>query len=446
MKVSGWGNYPVIDSCQYWPRTEQEALASMEGADSVLGRGLGRSYGDASLNGQRMINCSKYRAMLQFDEESGLLVAEAGVSLEAILETFLPRGWFLPVTPGTKFVSLGGAVASDVHGKNHHVAGSFCNYVKWLDVFTPISGIVRCSATEEPDLFYATCGGSGLTGLILRVALYLVRVPSAYIAQTTIKAGNIFEIMDIFEGNEVTPFSVAWIDCLKSGSALGRSIFMGGRFATIEEVATKARNNSFSLKKKNQLTVPFNFPSFLLNSLSVKAFNALYYGKAKAGSNQSIVDYNSFFYPLDSIHHWNRIYGKRGFTQYQFVLPLEASRQALPQIMTKIAASGLGSFLAVLKLFGDQPSYKGNLSFPARGYTLALDFPISKTLFPVLNELDAIVIDCGGRHYLSKDIRLSRDAFQKGYVAELDTFKEIKNRFDPSALFTSLQSCRLGIA
>ncbi len=443
MQLSNWGNYPKIETTMLSPATIealcQEALAS----NSVLARGLGRCYGDSACNDTLVLSCLRLQHMLSFDDSSGVLVAEAGVSLAEIVDCFAPRGWFLPVTPGTKFVTLGGAIASDVHGKNHHVTGTFGQHVLWMDVLTAEKGIVRCSCEEHTDLFHATCGGQGLTGIVLRVALQLVRIPSVWIEQHTVKAKNLFEIMQAFEEYKHSPYSVAWIDCLQKGKHLGRSVLMYGDFLHRKALTGKHALNATALPKKAPLSVPFDFPSMALNSFSVRAFNALYYGKAPQGHAQSVVSYNTFFYPLDSIDMWNRIYGKRGFTQYQFVVPKESAAEALQKILQKIAHSGQGSFLAVLKLFGKQQNPQGNISFPSEGYTLALDFPITKTLFPLLNELDAMVLDYGGRHYLTKDARMSATTLRRGYGEKLDEFLEIKHKWDPKVLFKSTQAQRL---
>lgn len=443
MKITGWGNYPVIESTSASPSGELRLREVMAAAASAIAYGLGRSYGDSALNPELTVCSSHMNMMLNFDESEQVLTAEAGVSLAEIVDVFLPRGYFVPVTPGTKFITLGGAIASDVHGKNHHVAGTFARHVLWMDIWTPSAGVVRCSEDSNQDLFYASCGGQGLTGFIVRAAIRLERVPSAHISQTTVKAKNLTEIMDIFDKYAELPYSVAWIDCLKSGQGLGRSVFMGGDFAAIDELPRKLGESPFSVESKMRLTVPFNFPSFVLNGLTTKTFNAFYYGKAPNGSSSSIVDYNTFFYPLDSIHNWNRIYGRRGFIQYQFVIPQSAAAEGLPKILRRIVEAGQGSFLAVLKLFGSQPEHWGNLSFPCRGYTLALDFPVGHRLFPLLDELDRMVINYGGRHYLSKDARLSPEVFGESYGARPDEFKVIKKKWDPDNIFRSMQSDRL---
>lgn len=444
MIVTSWNNYPKIDTTLKFMHSQGDVFKNLEVLQfNTIARGNGRCYGDGATNPHIVLSTLTLDKMLDFDEESGLLIAEAGVTLADIVDTFSPRGWFLPVTPGTKLITLGGAVASDVHGKNHHVAGTFGQHILWLDIITAEKGLVRASLQENTDLFHATCGGQGLTGIIVQLALQLVKIPSTWIKQYSVKAKNLTEIMEAFEQYESSPFSVAWIDCIKTGADMGRSILMCGDFACKEELRPEFSGKELNAKRPRTLSIPFDFPSIALNPFSVKAFNALYYGKAPAGTKESFVSYNTFFYPLDSIDMWNRIYGKRGFLQYQFVLPKEAGKEGLPFILDRIAKSGLGSFLAVLKLFGKQENPKGNISFPTEGYTLALDFPISKKLFPLLDELDAIVLDYGGRHYLTKDARMASDTFKKGYGTLLDDFLEVKAAWDPKGIFSSSQWQRL---
>lgn len=454
MKVSGWGRYPVIDTKMTFAHSISalEDLWAQNGAHAgmehnAIARGNGRSYGDSALNAHQIISTLGFNLMESFDEASGLLVAGAGVLLSEIIDTFLPRGWFLTVSPGTKLVSLGGAVGSDVHGKDHHVHGSFAQSLAFIDVVTPDQGLLRCSPTEHSELFHATTGGMGLTGIVVRVGLYLKRVPSAYVRQKLVVCPDLKSIMECFEDHADLPYSVAWIDCLKQGAHSGRSLFMGGDFATTTELQERAPKKAaapFSCKAR-PLSVPLDFPSFALNSLSVKAFNALYFNHGRMVKADSIVDYNKFFYPLDAIAHWNRIYGHRGFTQYQFVIPRSEAPQALPQILEAIADRGQGSFLTVLKLFGAQPKFKGNLSFPEEGYTLALDFAVNAKLFPLLERLDAMVIEHGGHIYLAKDCRLSKESFAAMYGSRINEFLEIKAQVDRHNQLSSLQSERLGL-
>ncbi len=440
MKLTNWGNYPVVEADVHAVRCEDDLQRLLGSGTEYIARGLGRCYGDSALNHQ-VLSLLPLNRLRAFDPASGEITCEAGVSFEELLEVFVPRGWFLPITPGTKFVTVGGAIASDVHGKNHHVAGSFSRHIARMNVLLASGDIATCSPDENSELFWATCGGMGLTGVILDATFRLVPIETAYIRQETVKAENLDDIMRHFEESEGWTYSVAWIDCLAKGSGQGRSILMRGELAGADDLSAQQSAALLAPPGKRKLTIPCNLPALCLNPFSVKAFNALYYGRAQAGVSESIVDFETFFYPLDGIYHWNRIYGRRGFTQYQFVLPKETSRQGLEEILDAIAASGQGSFLAVLKLFGHQ---EGLLSFPRQGYTLALDFPIQPSLFPLLDRLDELVLAHGGRLYLTKDARMSRETFMQGYD-QAERFIELKHRFDPENVFQSLQSKRLGI-
>ncbi|MBF0308718.1 MAG: FAD-binding oxidoreductase [Magnetococcales bacterium] len=443
MKLSNWGQYPVIETDLKSPRRPAELASFLEGDGPLIARGLGRCYGDASLQ-RRILSMTGCNRFLAFDEETGELTCEAGLSLDEIVRVLLPRGWFLPVTPGTRFVTVGGAIASDVHGKNHHLAGTFGDAVSRLELMDAAGRIHVCSPTENRDLFMATRGGMGLTGLILRASFRLIRVETAYIRQEVVRAPDLDGIMRLFEESASWTYSVAWIDCLAGGASLGRSVLMRGEHARRAELPDAARlRQPLMPPPRRKLTVPFNLPALLLNPWTVQAFNAVYYRKAPGLPHMGLIDYDAFFYPLDAIHHWNRIYGARGFTQYQCVLPKAASHDALVRILHKIHRSHQGSFLAVLKLFG-QPRAEAPLSFPREGYTLALDFAMQPKLAPLLAALDEEVLAAGGRLYLAKDARQSAATFAAGYP-ELEAFRVLKRRIDPEARFHSLQSQRLEI-
>lgn len=429
MKLSGWGRYPVIDS---------RALGHNHQAwwqQAFIPAGNHRSYGDAALAPVH-IPMLKQSRLIAFDEQSGLLTCEAGVLLSEIIEVFLPRGWFLAVTPGTKLISVGGAVASDVHGKNHHIQGCFSECVESLELLLPNQSnnqIKTCSRGENPDLFHATCGGMGLTGVITQVSFYLKRVSSQWIEQTTIKTANLKHTFEAFEQYQDSPYSVAWIDCLAKGESLGRSLLMVGDFA---------KDGDLSYQPKNNLTIPIDFPGFALNSVSVKAFNALYYGKATKGESQQRVDIDSFFYPLDAINHWTRIYGKHGFVQFQFILPKAVSFEGLEAILKRISQSGMGSFLAVLKLYGAEN--QNWLSFPMEGYSLALDFKMQPGLVDFIRDLTEQVVELGGRVYLAKDALLTREQFEQSYP-KVEQFRALRKDMGLDAHFQSLLSQRLGL-
>jgi decaprenylphospho-beta-D-ribofuranose 2-oxidase len=442
VKVSGWGNYPLIEADVRVIRRSSETLACIRAFGSCIARGLGRSYGDSSLN-SHIISTLGLNRILSFDEEQGIVACEAGMSLKELLDIIIPRGWFLPVTPGTKFVTVGGAIASDVHGKNHHKEGTFSDHVLSFDMMLPEGDILTCSASDNADVFRAVCGGMGLLGIIVSATFTLKKIESSYIRTQTKRVKNLDTIMDLFEEFERFTYSVAWIDCLSKGRSLGRSVLMLGEHATAADVSDwKISVNPFSPRAAKKMTVPFNLPNGALNKLTVKVFNSLYYRSHAANPREALVHYDTFFYPLDTIYHWNRIYGSRGFTQYQFVLPKIASREGLNKILTAISELGMGSFLAVLKLFG-----KNNdnlLSFPLEGYTLALDFPITPGLFDFLNELDRVVLDYGGRLYLSKDVRMRKDMFVRSYP-HMGKFLDLKQKIDKGNRMQSLQSKRLGV-
>ncbi len=432
MIISGWGMYPKIESTVLRFETEQALTNLIEEYSGLVPRGNGRSYGDSALS-PVTVDVKPKNYFLSFDESSGLLHVQAGALLSDILEIFVPKGWFLKITPGTKLITVGGAIASDVHGKNHHIEGCFSESVREFRIVTANGTIINCNRESTPDLWKATCGGMGLTGVILDAKIYLKKIKSKYIDQTTIKTKNLRETFDAFEEFKDKPYSVAWIDCLARGNATGKSLLMVGDFSDV---------SSLGYRLKPQKTIPFNFPSFTLNKLSVKAFNKLYYGKVRKKVTKQRIDIDAFFYPLDAIGHWNRIYGKNGFTQYQFILPKAHSYEGLKEILATIADSGKGSFLAVLKLYG-KPNNNW-LSFPLEGYSLALDFKIEKGLFELLDKLDEIVNKYHGRIYLTKDVRVSRETFEKGYP-QIEKFRQFRKEHGMDKKFQSLQSKRLGI-
>jgi FAD/FMN-containing dehydrogenase len=431
--ITNWNNYPVVEAKEVSFDFQKDLTVKL--AHSSIPHGNGRCYGDASLYSD-VVSTLRFDKVLAFNEQHGIITCQSGVLLSDLLQIIVPRGWFLPVTPGTKFITVGGAVASDVHGKNHHVDGSFSRHVVSMTVLTGTGETLVCSKEKNPDLFWSTCGGMGLTGIIMEVEFRLKRIQSSYIRQKQIKASNLDEVMALFDANTDSTYSVAWIDCLKTGKGFGRSILMLGEHATTDETRPA---NKLTAKEKTLVTVPFHFPSFVLNGYSVKIFNALYYAKNYKKEMNSVVHYDGFFYPLDSILEWNKIYGKKGFVQYQFVLPFEVSKEGLKNILARINKMGMGSFLAVLKLFGEQHDL---ISFPMKGYTLALDFPIRPGLFEFLDELDQIVAGYGGRIYLSKDARMKKEIFWKTYPSA-EEFKDILKKYDPDNRFNSHLAQRL---
>jgi decaprenylphospho-beta-D-ribofuranose 2-oxidase len=437
--IANWGNYPVMETEEKTFTFEEHLNETLLHSNGIIARGNGRCYGDASL-AKNTISTLKFDKILSFDTQNGIFECQSGLTLDKILEVIVPKGWFLPVTPGTKFITVGGAIASDVHGKNHHVDGCFSHHVLEMDILLSSGEIVTCSPNLNSDLFWATCGGMGLTGVITCAKFDLKKIESSYILQKQVKAKNLEEVIQLFEDYKHYTYSVAWIDCLKKGKHFGRSILMLGEHAKFEDLNEKNKENPLKLPNKKQITFPFTLPSFVLNQLTVKTFNFLFYRKNTKKEINNIISYEPFFYPLDAILHWNRGYGKQGFIQYQFVLPLE-SKQGLVEILKKISDKGLGSFLAVLKIFGKQDDL---ISFPKEGYTLALDFPVRKGLFEFLDELDKVVLDYGGRLYLSKDARMKSEIFWSGY-SKANQFLDIVKKYNPEFKFNSIQSHRLSI-
>ncbi len=432
MNLLSWGMYPKINSKVFDFYNEEELRLIIEKYNKLIPYGNGRSYGDSALS-ENIIYMKKHNYFLNFDENRGILHVEAGVLLSEILEYFVSRGWFLEVTPGTKLITIGGAIASDVHGKNHHKVGCFSEFVEEFRIMLPDGEIINCTKESYPDLWKATCGGMGLTGVILDAKIKLKRINSKNINQITIKTKNLRETFEAFEKYKDYPYSVAWIDCLAKKENIGRCLLMVGDFAD---------DGDLLYKEPKKLNIPFTFPSFSLNSLSVRAFNYLYYNRIKDEITQQKVDIDTFFYPLDAIYNWNRIYGKNGFTQYQFILPKEKSYDGLEEILMEISKSGEGSFLAVLKLYGKEN--ENWLSFPLEGYSLALDFKISNKVFELLNKLDKIVLKYGGRIYLTKDVRVSKEVFEKGYP-NIDKFRRFRKENGMDIKFNSLQSRRVQI-
>lgn len=440
--ISGWGRFPVETGPLFRPERHADPAAILRSGlfTSYIARGLGRSYGDTAMNGAgAVIDQTRLNRFLAFDEATGVLHAEAGVSFAEIMETFLPRGWFVPVTPGTKFVTLGGAIANDVHGKNHHRDGSIGRFVDEIELLTPTGEVITCTPTRHADVFWATVGGIGLTGVMLTAKLRLKRMETAYFRVDTRKAANLEAAMALMaESDADYQHSVAWIDCLASGRTLGRSVLMRGNPARRDELSPGTE--PLYVKPAAKLSVPFDFPAAALNRFSVAAFNELYYAKHSDGTHLEHLE--PFFYPLDIAKHWNRMYGKRGFVQYQMVLPDATAKEGLTELLTRTSRTGRASFLAVLKRFG--PSSEGYLSFPMPGFTLALDIPVDAELVPFLHELDELVVGWGGRTYLAKDSVLTRETFEKMYP-RVEEFKALQRRLDPDRRMGSTMARRLGL-
>jgi FAD/FMN-containing dehydrogenase len=443
--LGGWGRYPVA-RCHVFRPERRAAVAetlNAKAASSFIARGLGRSYGDAALNADGgVVVHDRLDRVLAFDPATGELACEAGVSFADIIRWWLPRGWFPPVTPGTKFVTVGGAIAADVHGKNHHRDGTLSAFLRELTLLTADGETLRCSREERPEVFWATVGGMGLTGMILDARLRLRPVESAWLRVDYRKARDLDETLGVFaESDAASPYSVAWIDCLARGRAMGRAVVMHGDHARAADAQAEGRAPYPSAGSRTVPTVPCDVPGMLLNPLTMRIFNTTYYALHR-GAVGRLVAAERFFYPLDGVGHWNRLYGRRGFVQYQAVLPTAESRRGLVSLLERLSASGRPSFLAVLKRLG--PVNAAMLSFPREGYTLALDLPVRAGLVAFLRELDRLVLERGGRVYLAKDATTTPDAVRAMYP-RLDEFRAVKARLDPRGVISSSLARRLGI-
>lgn len=422
-----WGNNPLAEhtvSNFDWVDTP---FPETKDDQSFLPYGNGRSYGDVPLNdGGVILTTKSLNRLIKFDTEAGVLQCESGVLIRDIIPVVLSKGWFLPVTPGTQFVTLGGALANDVHGKNHHLVGSFGRHVLSFDLLRSDNKTYTCSPEQHTELFKATIGGLGLTGLVTTITIQLTKVAGSKMAVENIPFSNLEEGLDLFEKYNQSTYTVAWIDCLASGNALGRGLFSHG-----EHSQSEGNINTGNSK----LVVPFNLPGFTLNKWTVRVFNELYYRVGKLKKGKTFSDLEPFFYPLDNILRWNRIYGSRGFYQHQCLIPRDESgkdRATVKKMLSTISDSGKASFLAVLKTFGDLES-PGMLSFPSPGITLALDLPNKgEQTLSLLNRLDEIVLSSGGRIYPAKDARMSTDVFKTSYPAWSDFSKFIDPNFSSS--------------
>jgi len=413
-----WGGFPYVDQTVIELSDRHQLLPAGE----CLPFGNGRSYGDSCLNSRAsVVSSARLNKFIAFDAESGLVTCEAGVTLADIINVALPAGWFLPVTPGTKFVTLGGAIANDVHGKNHHVEGTFGCHVPCFELLRSDGSRLRCSMQENANFYRATIGGLGLTGMIVWAQLQLKRVASNVLDVESIKYASIRDFFSLSQDSDHGfEYTVAWVDCLASGSQVGRGHFMRANHA-----ATGTQNLP---SPSRRLRVPLMPPVSLINQWSLKLFNQLYYHRQQVRVRASRDHYEPFFYPLDGIANWNRIYGRKGFLQFQCVIPQQVSEPVIVELLQRIAAAKFGSFLAVLKVFGNKMS-PGLMSFPMAGATLALDFPMidGKTL-PLFHELDAVVVKAGGRIYPAKDAAMSREVFRHGFAQ----WKQLEAMRDPN--------------
>lgn len=440
-RLSGWGRYPSGMTAVWRPERLSDLRDCMSHGESLVARGLGRSYGDAAFNSAgRTVLTERLNRFVEFDAASGVLDCEAGVTVDEILSVFVPRGFFLPVVPGTKFVTMGGALACDVHGKNHHRDGSISRHIMGFRLLTPSGDLVVCSREENADLFWATVGGLGLTGIVTDLRVKLIRLESSYVSVDYDRAENIDRALELFhESDENYKYSVAWLDGLAGGGSLGRSVLMRGNPTAAGPGTDLSRHSSKSV------SVPDVLPGFVLNKLSVRAFNALYYRKHPRKARGVLTHYQSFFFPLDRLSNWNRLYGKKGFLQYQFAVPYDGGREALIEVLELFAKSKYGMFLSVLKRFGPGEP-KSPLSFPMPGYTLAADLPCRDPgVFEFLQGVDRVVSAAGGRIYLGKDARLAA-AMVRDMYGGLDAWLAVKARVDPHRRLISDLARRLELA
>ena len=440
--LTGWGHTAATAARQLSPATGLDVSATVLGpARAVLARGLGRCYGDAAQSAGGVVLSTERLGGIDLDADRGLLVAGAGCSLDEVLRTTVPAGWFVPVTPGTRFVSLGGAVAADVHGKNHHVDGAIGGHLAWIDLVDGTGATRRLSPESDPGGFWATVGGMGLTGVITRVALRLHRITSAWMTVETARIAGLAGLLDTLrEHDRRYRYTVAWIDVLARGRRLGRGVITSGDHADAAAVTAHGVHDPLGYRPRVRLAAP-PLPVGAVTPLSARAFNEAWYRRAPAAPRTGLQRLEGFFHPLDGVRHWNRLYGPRGFVQYQFVVPDDRT-DVIEQALAGVQACGSPAFLAVLKRFG--PADPAPLSFPRPGWTLAMDLPASDDgrLARTLDRLDALVADAGGAVYLAKDARLRPELLATMYP-RLDEWRRQRDLLDPGHRFGSDLSRRL---
>jgi decaprenylphospho-beta-D-ribofuranose 2-oxidase len=443
--LTGWGRTAPTNATVVAVRDDGDVMASIAAGPGrgVLARGLGRAYGDAAQNaGGTVLDMTTAPHRVLLDAARGLATVAGGTSLDAVLRALVPQGWFVPVTPGTRSVTAGGAVAADIHGKNHHADGSWGAHVMALTLATGGGDVVEVAPDRDAPAFWATVGGMGLTGVVLACTVRLLAIETSRMLVDTQRLPDLDATMAAMaEVDRRFHYSVAWVDLLASGRALGRSVLTCADHAPLAAL-DGARASALAFAPATRLGAPPLVPSGLLNALTVRAFNEAWFRRAPVHRRQALQTISAFFHPLDGVRHWNRLYGRRGFLQYQCVVPFDAE-DALRAIVARLSAAGVASFLAVLKRFG--PGTPAPLSFPFPGWTLALDVPAAPELGPLLDELDEVVVAAGGRVYLAKDSRVAPELVPAMYP-RLDEWRAVRERLDPRGVMQSDLGRRLHLA
>lgn len=435
--ITGWGNFPKHKTKYVSPNCIDDLLEIQKNG-TLIARGNGRSYGDCSYSPELTVDMKNFNKIINFDQDRGVIECQSGVLLSDIIDKYMPLGWFPAVSPGTKFVTIGGMVASDVHGKNHHKDGSFSNFINWFEILSSSNDVIRCSREKNTELFHWTIGGMGLTGIILNVSFSLKKIKTSWMNVNNIANRNLKETFESIEKNNGSTYSVAWIDSTSSGPSIGKSILMIAEHASPS--CLNEKRESFEVIKKRRITMPFYLPNFFLRRYIIKMFNFCYYNFQKA-KRTHLLSWDDYFYPLDNINDWNKIYGRNGFFQIQCVFPIENSKAGIEEILIQSSKAKHSSFLTVLKMFKDQ---KSNISFPMHGYTITLDFPVNKHTKLLVPILEKIVLKYNGRFYLTKDSIISRESFLKSDI-RLNEFRNYRLKMNLSDTYRSYQSMRLDI-
>ena len=433
MKTSNWGNYPQIDAQVHEPQSLTELKHTLKAKDSLITRGNGRCYGDSSLAPQ-ILSTRHLSAITAFDPTTGLIEVQAGILLDDLLRHIVPQGWFLPVVPGTKMITVGGAIASNVHGKNHHRAGAFGEYVLALELMDESGEIKTCTTEENAELFAATVGGLGLSGIIISATLRLKRIETSYFQHQSFKAHNLAEMLGLMERRQESPYLVAWLDGLVPVERIGAGILLVGQECPLRELPIKLQAAPLLLHRPPKINIPKLPVSWLMNQWSLRLNNALYRWQHRHFDQTQILHYSQFFFPLDALHTWKNLYGPPGLLQYQFVVPKNKAQSCIQKVLERIQQARVTPYLIVLKMMGKSSTIAASTDFPMPGYSLAIDFKNTARARDLLHDLDQIVLQGEGRVYLTKDSRLPADVFAQMYPEAAQ---------QPAGKFRSLQSERI---